>query len=110
MWSKGWVNNNNSNNHIISQLFFGLVVGEQGLINVVSLLPCGVRAAAAGNDEGDSAAFSRERKEMRENFDKETKAMKRQIELLQVCLPGRTSLAAPNVGMCWCRGRQETTK
>ena len=78
---------------------------------------------------GDSAAFSRERKEMRENFDKETKAMKRQIELLQVCV----SLAAPpwphlmsgcvgagegrrlqkknllvnnsdnNIGMCWCR-------
>ena len=40
---------------------------------------------------GDSAAFSRERKEMRENFDKETKAMKRQIELLQVYV----SLTAP---------------
>ena len=32
----------------------------------------------------DTAAFSRERKEMRESYDKDAKAMKRQIELLQV--------------------------
>ena len=38
--------------------------------------------AAAGT--GDNVAFSRERKEMRENYDKEAKAMKRQIEILQV--------------------------
>jgi len=40
-----------------------------------------VRASA-----GENTAFSRERKEMRENFDKEAKVMKRQIEILQVCV------------------------
>ena len=35
---------------------------------------------------GENLAFSRERKEMRDNFDKDAKAMKRQIEILQVSL------------------------
>ena len=34
--------------------------------------------------ERDASAFARERKEMRESYDKDAKAMKRQIELLQV--------------------------
>lgn len=33
---------------------------------------------------GENQAFSRERKDMRENYDKDAKAMKRQIEILQV--------------------------
>jgi hypothetical protein len=51
-------------------------------------------AAAAAAAAGETAAFSRERKEMRENFDKEAKAMKRQIEILQVCanVPARARL------------------
>ena len=35
---------------------------------------------------GENLAFSRERKEMRDNFDQDAKAMKRQIEILQVSL------------------------
>ena len=47
---------------------------------------------------GDNAAFSRERKDMRENFDKEAKAMKRQIEVLQVGVGARGRVHGWRVG------------
>lgn len=50
--------------------------------------------------ERDTAAFSRERKEMRESYDKDAKAMKRQIELLQVGASARAGLVPVRHALC----------